>query len=228
MSYDKYVYPGTNVLRNKFGIMDSFKLEDVSHQLTMVCAAEIMSEGIIGRFDTKHLQSIHRRLFGDIYDWAGEFRDIQIYKGGTEFVAPDKISDRLNSLCSNIRENNYFIGQDSQRLASSLAETMGELNLIHPFREGNGRTQRLFMEQLALNAGYDLDFSKISDNNMRDASRAANRGDCRLMRYLISSNMTKLDGVSPVVTQDKSKSKRRLFDFGFLRGEKENDNEFDI
>lgn len=76
---------------------------------------------------------------------------------------------------------------------------MCRLNQIHPFREGNGRTQRLFVEQLASNAGCDLDFSHVSENDMRNASFAASvQGDTRLMRYLIFSNMTETGALGPV------------------------------
>lgn len=123
------------------------------------------------------MQSIHRELFGAIYEWAGEFRDIEIYKGGTEFVTPDNIESELDTLCSNIKSKNYFRSLSKQEIVNGLAGVMCKLNLIHSFREGNGRTQRVFLEQMVLNAGYNLDFSRISENDMRDASRTGVRGD---------------------------------------------------
>lgn len=199
MSFDRYVYPGTNVLVNKFGIMDAAALEPVERSMSSRAIACMESEGVTGRFDRQHIQDIHWRIFGEVYDWAGEFRDIQIWKGGTEFAAPDEIPDNLDSLCAGIQKAGYFQGVDRIGTANAIADIMADLNLIHPFREGNGRTQRAFISQLALNAGYDLDFTKMSENDMRNASMAANRNNRNLMRYLFRDAMSeKLYGLGPV------------------------------
>lgn len=198
MIIDKYVYPGTNVLKNKKNIRHFQALSDAERTCSSLNIIRLRQLGITGRFGISHLQSIHRELFGDIYEWAGEFRNIDIYKGGTEFVTPDEIESELNSLCSNIKSKNYFRCLSKQETVDYLADTMCKLNLIHPFREGNGRTQRIFLEQMALNAGYDLDFSQISENDMRDASRTGVRNDTRLMRYLFDNHMTEIGELGSV------------------------------
>lgn len=190
MSLDRYVYPGTNVLVNKFGITDQGKLGDVERMSSAANAMLLMKEGVTGRFDRQHIQDIHRRIFGDVYGWAGEFRDIQIWKGGTEFVAPEGIEAEIDGLCGRIRDAGYLQGLDHDGAANAFADVMADLNGIHPFREGNGRTQRAFIGQLALNAGYDLDFTKMSENDMRNASMAAARGNRNLMRYLFRDAMS--------------------------------------
>lgn len=184
MNHDRYVYPGTNVLMNKFNIMDAGKLETVERGLSSRQISLLRDTGVTGKFDVDHLKSIHEQVFGKIYDWAGEFRGIQVWKGGTEFAAPNEIKDKLEHLCDKIRERNYFRDMDHDGAANAMADAMSELNMIHPFREGNGRTQRAFLGQLALNAGYDLDFTKMSENDMRNASMSAARGNGNLMRYL--------------------------------------------
>ena len=199
MSFDRYVYPGTNILINKQGIMDVRLLYDFERNFSLKRSSVLGNMGVTGLFDAKHLQNIHAFLFCDVYDWAGEFREIDISKGGTWFTAPDKISEELDTLCFDIRDKNYFRGLLLSDTASGLTDVMCRLNQIHPFREGNGRTQRLFVEQLASNAGYDLDFSHVSENDMRNASFAASvQGDTRLMRYLIFSNMTETGALGPV------------------------------
>lgn len=211
---DCYVYPGTNVLVNKQGITDVSRLELFERNMTALRFTKLRGLEVTGKFDVEHLKSIHKELFGDIYDWAGEFRNIQIYKGGTEFTAPSDIPDELGCLCDGIHDDNYFRGMPEQNVVSRLADVMGRLNAIHPFREGNGRTQRLFLEQLAVNAGYDLDFSNVSENDMRDASRASVRGDNRLMRYLIKTNMTETGDLGSVVRRDtRSSLLHRVFPF---------------
>lgn len=191
MILDRYVYPGTNVLVNKFGITDLGKLSGVERMSSAANAMLLMREGVTGRFDRQHIQDIHRRIFGDVYGWAGEFRDIRIWKGsGTEFVAPGGIEAEIDGLCGRIRDAGYFQGLDHDGAANAFADVMADLNGIHPFREGNGRTQRAFIGQLALNAGYDLDFTKMSENDMRNASMAAAHGNRNLMRYLFRDAMS--------------------------------------
>lgn len=190
MSYDRYVYPGTDVLVNKFGITDPVKLEEAERASSAAKSLLLRKEGVTGRFDPEHLKSIHRRIFGAVYDWAGEFRDIEIWKGGTAFVAPEGIEYEIDDLCGRIRDAGYFRGMSHDDTANALADAMADLNGIHPFREGSGRTQRAFIGQLALNAGYDLDFTKMSENDMRNASMAAARGNRNLMRYLFRDAMS--------------------------------------
>ena len=99
MSLDRYVYPGTNVLVNKFGITDLGTLSGVVCMSSAANAMLLMREGVTGQFDRQHIQDIHRRIFGDVYGWAGEFRDIRIWKGsGTEFVAPGGIEAEIDGL----------------------------------------------------------------------------------------------------------------------------------
>lgn len=199
MNFDHYVYPGMDILKNKLGITDKQMAYDFERTFSSKRIGVLQKQGITGRFDTAHLKAIHKFVFGDIYDWAGEFRDIQIFKGLTEFTAPEKIQFELDVLCADIRDKNYFRGLSKYAAADGLADAMCRLNQIHPFREGNGRTQRLFMEQMALNAGYILDFSQVSENAMRNASFFASvRGDSRPMQCLFASSMTDAGSLGPV------------------------------
>lgn len=229
MIIDKYVYPGINVLKNKKNIMDFQVLSDAERTCSSLNIIRLRQLGITGWFDIPHLQSIHRELFSDIYEWAGEFRNIEIYKGGTEFIAPDEIASELDVLCLEIKSKNYFRCLSKQETVDHLADIMCKLNLIHPFREGNGRTQRIFLEQMALNAGYDLDLSQVSENDMRDASRTGARNDTRLMRYLFDSHMTKTGELGPVFVdvaspqKVKSRTRRALPFLPNMRLSKTND-----
>lgn len=199
MNFDHYVYPGTNILKNRQGITDKQMAYDFERTFSSKRIGVLQKQGITGRFDAVHLKAIHKFLFQDVYDWAGEFRDIQIFKGLTEFTAPENIQSELDGLCADIRDKDYFRGLSKYAAADGLADAMCRLNQIHPFREGNGRTQRLFMEQMALNAGYNLDFSQVSENAMRNASFFASvRGDSRPMQCLFASSMTDVGSLGPV------------------------------
>lgn len=136
MSFDRYVYSGTNVLVNKFGIMDANKLAAFERRYTSVEIADLRSAGVTGRFDIDHLKSVHVRIFGSIYDWAGAFRDIQIWKGGAEFTAPDQIPLALEKLFGRVRQAGYFLDLPHDETANVMADVMADLNQIHPFREG--------------------------------------------------------------------------------------------
>lgn len=225
-NFDRYVYPGTNVLKNKQGITDFYKLEALERFVAAKNSIRIRENGIIGEFDVDHIKLIHKQLFGDVYDWAGEFRDIQIFKGGTDFPEPDRIPGMLQDLCSSIHDKNCFRGLSKDDIVPSFVDVMAGLNGIHPFREGNGRCQRMFLEQLALNAGYCLDFSKISENDMRDASRTAARGDNRLMRYLFGMIIS-----YDCPKKDKKAADRRSMaddDFSFLQRESNVHSDFEL
>lgn len=204
MTYDRYVYPGTSVLKNKQGIENAAQLEIIERTITADNIRDLRCDGITGAFDVVHLQSMHKRIFGDIYEWAGEFRDIRIYKGGTEFTAPGDIRGELERLFDDVRGKDYFRDMIFDDVATELARTLAGLNRIHPFREGNGRAQRIFAEQLAANAGYDLDFTGVSENDMRNASIASSRGRNNLMLYLIKSNMQFTGELGPAANEPRA------------------------
>lgn len=210
MNFDHYVYPGTNVLKNKKNIVDGQILSSFENAFVTRKLFRLQARGITGQFDVQHLKSIHKELFGDIYDWAGEFRDIQIYKGGTEFSEPDRINDDLSELFSNVRSKNYFKGLSEDEVVDGLSDTMCRLNMIHPFREGNGRTQRLFLSQMALYSDHDLDFSKVSENDMRNASFASARGNIKPMRCLFKSSI--VSNISSDISDARVQQTELLFD----------------
>lgn len=164
-----YCYPHSNCLRNKFNITDEEKLKDMERQITSVRAAQILKDPIKGLFDENHLKAIHKHLFQDLYSWAGEFRKVNISKGNP-FCLFQYIPDQLNNLFKELKNEAYLSLLNENDLAARLAYYLGELNAIHPFREGNGRTQRIFIMELALKNGYILDLSNIEKKEMIRAS----------------------------------------------------------
>jgi cell filamentation protein len=103
-------------------------------------------------YDLHHLREIHRRIFGDIYDWAGQIRTVAIAKGAT-FCLPQYIESSAAVIFDDLRDENYLRGLDRDAFTGRLAHYLGEVNALHPFREGNGRAQRAFFGQLTLDAG---------------------------------------------------------------------------
>lgn len=164
---EEYCYPSTNVLINKLNIKNTEDLSAAEREITAVKLAYAKQNPIIGDFDLKHLQRIHKFLFEDIYSWAGELRHVNIAKGN-QFCLSQNLESYAENIFSKLKAEKYLV--DAENIAHRLAFYLSEINVLHPFREGNGRTQRLFIEYLALNAGYRLDFSDVTPQEMIVAS----------------------------------------------------------
>ena len=154
-----------------------------------------------GRFDADHLKAIHRHLFQDVYEWAGHTRDERVVLSdgavatepimrkadGKDFLLGRLIPGALDDLTKRLRDADHLRKLPREEFASRAADIMAELNAIHPFREGNGRTQRVFIEELATQAGHGLDFTVVSKERMIQASIVANDdGDPSMMRRLFN------------------------------------------
>lgn len=169
-SDDPYVYLGTNVLINKFGLTDFDELWDVERAITGVVVAELEDSPIKGNFDLTHLQAIHKALFEEIYDWAGNIREKGfISKGNSLFCGAEFIVPYSEDLFAKLHDEEYLQGLDRDTFIQRIAFYISEINALHPFREGNGRTQRVFANQLAKQAGWDLNFKTVDPERLCDA-----------------------------------------------------------
>ena len=165
-----YCYPDTNVLINKLDIKDIDLLQKYEAKITAAKLLSLRQKGIIGNFDVKHIKNIHKYLFEDIYPFAGKFRTENIGKGAFRFAEWQYIEPELNKLLENLKVENYLNGLDADPLAQKLAYYMSELNVLHPFREGNGRTIREFIRELALKNGYTLNLMNADPAEFLEAS----------------------------------------------------------
>ena len=189
----KYCYPGTNVLKNKLDIRDLDRLHEAERDYSSVRQAELSNMGVTGDFSFKHLCSIHKQLFQDVYSWAGKTRIVDISKG-TIFCLVQFIESQFDDLYRKLKKENFLADiADEKEMGKRLAFYLGELNMIHPFREGNGRTQRIFIEQLCLNNGrFEIDFTEITKEEMIAASvRSANASN-DMLEELIEKCLIKL------------------------------------
>lgn len=155
-----YCYSGTYVLKNELNITDADVLKNAEREITALRTAQLMQNPMDGEFNFDYLKKIHQFLFGDIYEWAGHIRTVNISKGN-EFCRCEFIESQMNEIMDKLKRENYLEDLPKEKLALKLAFFLGEINAIHPFREGNGRCQRMFIELLAVHAGFQLDFSKI-------------------------------------------------------------------
>ena len=128
---------------------------------------------ISGSFDSDHLRRIHHFLFQDVYAWAGEFRTVPIAKGDPFFARPEHIGSELQKLFHRLAGEQCLRGNDSEVFCDRAAYYLGEINALHPFREGNGRTQREFIRELALEAGYEVAWDLVAQDEMFKASVAS-------------------------------------------------------
>lgn len=165
----RYCYPHSNVLINKLGIENAEKLRIAEREITSVRIANAKINIIKGYFDLLHLRKIHRYIFGDIYEWAGQIRWVNIAKGNM-FCNYEFIDDNADVLFGELMQENFLKNTTEEQIPLRLSYYLSEINAIHPFREGNGRVQRAFIEYLAENAGYHVDFSQVTDRQMIDAS----------------------------------------------------------
>ena len=167
-----YCYKGTNILINKLGIKDLPTLLEYESKITAVKLLALRKQGITGNFDEEHLKSIHRYLFEDIYPFAGKLRNENIAKGQFMFAQCEFIEPELQKLLKQLQADKEM-NRDRKPLASRVAYYMSELNVLHPFREGNGRTIREFIRQIALKNGYFFNIKNVEPQNMLEASIAS-------------------------------------------------------
>ncbi len=180
-------YPGTTTLVNKFNIRDKSVLEEAEDVLTASKSTQWLSAPKMNTFDFAHYKAIHSFLFSDLYDWAGQVRTVNISKKGTSFCPAEKINDQANRIFAYLKKQNFLCRLEKGPFVEALVDFYCATNMLHPFREGNGRTQRTFLSQLAQNAGYTLNFAKIDGDLLMIATIQAAQGVTDLLRELIKT-----------------------------------------
>ncbi|SNX29206.1 cell filamentation protein [Polynucleobacter meluiroseus] len=188
---DTYCYPGTDVLRNKAEITNAEDLDAYEGELSTLRSIEILENPIAGQFDLAHLQRIHLALFQDVYDWAGKIRTVDISRGNSRFANVRFIESAANDIFNKLARENWLRGLDVNALSKRLAHYLSEINALHPFREGNGRVQRIFISQLSQSAGYQLDYSDLEQEQIYQAMELAFNGDESILADLILERLEK-------------------------------------
>ena len=166
MSWEDYVIKGSNVLKNKLGITNQEELTKNENEMLIYKLTYLYLNPINGNFDSKHLCDLHRFLFEDLYEFAGSYRDVPMFKKYGGFLEPEKIREELDKLLLRVKnkevnENNKF------EVARYISDLYISLINIHPFREGNGRTIREFIREFTSYRfpNYSLDLTKIDKKN---------------------------------------------------------------
>ena len=182
---DVYCIPGTAVLKNKAGITDQDQLDEYEGDFTAIRLLELTQNPVEGSFDLAHLCKIHQYLFQDVYEWAGEVRTVDIIRGDSRFCNVRHIQSYSNTVFSALAAEKYLVNLKPKVFANRLAHYLSEINAIHPFREGNGRVQRLFISQLAKQTGYSLDYSALDQAELYPVMQESFLGDVKPLADLI-------------------------------------------
>lgn len=159
-------YEGTSCLINKFDIKDEVILKELETTITLNKITEYLLNPLFDSFDVQHYKNIHRYLFGDIYNWAGEYRTVDMSKKGTIFAEAENVENLMSNCFKRLNDKNLFQGLNFDDFIDDFVDFYCVTNMIHPFREGNGRTQRVFLTQLINKNGYDIDFFEIDTDEL--------------------------------------------------------------
>ncbi|MGG4734855.1 putative adenosine monophosphate-protein transferase Fic [Leclercia adecarboxylata] len=181
---DPYLYPELNVMRNRLGIRQAERLAQAAYEFTALRAATL-SLGPLLR-GLPHLCAIHQHLYQDIFDWAGDIREMDIYQGDTRFCHFAYIEKEGNALMQDLEEEGYLVGLEKADFINRLSHYYCEINVLHPFRIGNGIVQRIFFEQLAIHAGYQLDWRGIDPEAWAQANQSGAMGDLSALNKIFS------------------------------------------
>jgi cell filamentation protein len=170
------------VLKNTPGLRTQEELDAFEAASTMQRADEPLPAG---RLSLSHYQVIHRHLFQDVYSWAGKFRTVRMSKDQSAFCYPEYVAQEMKSLFAGLAAKLFLRNLTLPAFAHDSAEFLATLNAIHPFREGNGRTQTLFLALLANHAGHPLDLDKLSPEPFLAAMVRSFRGEVKPLQEQI-------------------------------------------
>lgn len=188
-----YCYPDSNVLKNKLNIRDAEELKQAEEEFVAVKQLVLLQEPIEGRFTKAHLLRIHRFLFEDVYPFAGNLRREQISKGDTLFYPPDLIDRELRRVFRDIHEKAMLHEKDPRTQVRNLSYVMANLNIIHPFREGNGRCIRELIRCMALEYGLLINWGNADRDLLINAAVASVDDDmafCDVLQQCLESEET--------------------------------------
>lgn len=183
-------YPGTSVLVNKLGIQNQAQLDENETLIVGVKSLQFELAPFPEPLDFNYYKKLHRFLFDELYEWAGIVRSINLSKQHTRFCPADEIESLAGRMFSRIEQMDFLCGLPREDFVAELTDFYSSVNYLHPFREGNGRTQRLYFRQLAQRAGYKLDFAAVDSDRMMIATIHAASGIEETLRNVFDVIMT--------------------------------------
>mgnify|MGYP003571390498 CR=1 FL=1 len=182
-----YCYKDSDVLINKLNITNDKDLYEAERELVAFRISAFNDEPLKGNFDFEYLKAIHKYLFQDVYRWAGDIRNCNIAKQDL-FCLTEHIESFGNDVFNKLKKEKYFVDYDDETTLDKLVELFADINALHPFREGNGRSQRVFIESLAKINGIYLDLTNVSKMDMIVASHDSINGDYKKLKDMFQKN----------------------------------------
>ncbi len=185
---DPYLNKKTGVLRNLLGITNQKELDQAEAEISAVQISTLTIEDKppLKEFNWRLLCELHHYIFGDIYDWAGKIRTIEFSKGRTSFARIDSIVPSLQVIFKSLASENYLDGLDEDEFVRHLAHYYSELNVVHPFREGNGRAIRTLLSMLAEDLGWNIAWGDMDRKENIAACIAGYNGDEKPLSQMLS------------------------------------------
>lgn len=193
-TYEKtanYCYKDSDVLINKLNITNEKDLFNAERELVSLRTYELNEKPLRGNFDFEYLKDIHKYLFQDVYRWAGNIRNCNIAKQDL-FCLTEHIESFGHDIFDKLKKEKYFINYDYDVKLDKLVELFADINALHPFREGNGRSQRIFIEALSKINGIHLDLTNVTKMDMIIASHESINGNYEKLKNMFKNNSKKI------------------------------------
>lgn len=188
--FDDYFYEGGSVLANKFGIRNGVLLDDAVNDAVFARMMDVLPKVPDDAwFDAKHLRYIHGHLFQDCYDWAGEYRECPMGRN-VDFCPPEQILGWMAEWSASFQKGFMLVSGDAGAMVGKLVGYWGGLNRIHPFRDGNGRSQAAFFTQACRVKGLDVCFSGRDIRNLRAARDEASDGRPAMLSGILGRSLS--------------------------------------
>ena len=186
-------YPDISVPKNKLNIKNEEELRKIEH-LLLLEAYDRFAKKFDVELNEEFFISLHKNTFQDLYEWAGVYRDVDVIKGNTLFCRGMYVKQEMKKLFDKLKKDNYLKNLDKETFIQKLAYYKCELIAIHPFYELNGRIIRLFIDILAINAGYDvIDYSNISaEEYLKCAIECVQNADYKCFEKIIRNSIENL------------------------------------
>ena len=184
-------YENSSILKNKFNLKDEEKLNAMEQSLTSMLIAQAYISIPFENVDFNFYKKLHNYVFSDIYEWAGTNRKVDMSKKGTKFCPKDKIEERGNKIFERLKNNEFLRNYHGEEFINEFTDLYCDLNYLHPFREGNGRIQRLFLSMLIESIGKHIDFSDIDSDSLMIATIKSVSGDVFMLRDIFREHIKK-------------------------------------
>lgn len=210
-----HLIPGTNILKNKKGIDNRPELDFFERTRTAARMVDLPE----GNLSTVHLKKIHAHLLQDVYEWAGKFRDIPTERGKSVFCRPEFIAQEADKITKWV-DIPKFKKLDKEGFSKALGEIVGELNVVHPFLDGNGRTIRAYAQKISEKSGYELDITNIRGDRWNGASIEAYHSNSKGLAMILNENLKPLPLVKKLSAVETLKLKREKQALTKSRGRK--------